>query len=330
MKLLILGGTKFLGRYLVASALARSHEVTLFNRGLTNPDLFPNAERLRGNRDGDFLALKGGKWDAVIDTCGFTSRQVRATAQLLADSVSHYTFISSISVYRDVDQGPRDETFPLEQLPDGAVEDVADSETYGARKGRAEKAAEESMPNRVLTVRPGMIVGPHDPTGRFLYWVRRTSGQRELLAPAPPAAPLQLIDVRDLADWVIRMAEHRRTGIYNATGPAAPLTFEGMLQQCQMSGSSDAKVTWVDEKFLLKQNVKPWSDLPFWLPQAHQDHFKINCQRSLSSDLAFRPLHETVADIRAWDGTSPHNQAAGIDAQREQELLERWKARKVS
>lgn len=325
MRLLILGGTKFLGRYLVESALARGHDVTLFNRGQTNPELFPTIERLRGNRDGDLQALKGHKWDAAVDTCGFTSGQVRATAELLAALVDHYTFISSISVYREVAQAPLDENSPLEQLPDRAVEDIGDTGTYGACKARAEQVAEEAMPNRVLNVRPGMIVGPYDPTGRFLYWVRRTSGQSELLAPGPPAAPLQLIDVRDLADWIIRMMELRKTGSYNATGPASPLTFEGMLQQCQIGGSSDATVTWVDEDFLLEQKVKPWSDLPFWLPQAQQGFLRIDCRRGLSSGLVFRPLHETVRDIRAWD--TSHNHVAGIDSMREQELLQRWKAK---
>jgi len=263
----------------------------------------------------------------VIDICGFTSEQVRATSKLLADSVNHYAFISSISVYRDFTKSGLDENGALEQLPDGVVEDGCDPETYGARKALAEQAAEEAMSNRVLTVRAGMIVGAHDSSGRFLYWVRRTAGSGELLAPGQPDAPVQLIDVRDLANWIITMVESGKVGIYNATGPASPLTFQQMLEQARAASSSSAVATWVDEQFLLDQNVKPFGDLPFWLPKAHKGFFEINCRRGISCGLVFRPLIETVRDTLAWDRSSFGKSQVGLSSERELELLRCWKER---
>jgi 2'-hydroxyisoflavone reductase len=326
MRLLILGGTRFLGRYLVERALARNHQVTLFNRRQSNPELFPEIEKLRGNRDGDLQALRGRKWDAVVDTCGFTSGQVRATAKFLADTVDHYTFISSISVYRDFTITGLNEDAVLGQLPEGLVEDIGNTETYGARKALAEQAAENAMPNRVLAVRAGLIVGPHDTSGRFLYWARRTACHGELLAPGNPHAPVQFIDVRDLADWTIRMVESGRAGIYNATGPASTLTFQRMLEQCRAASSSNAVVTWVDEQFLFEQNLKPFSDLPFWLPKTHYGFFEIDCRRSISSGLVFRSLIETVRDTLEWDSLHG-NDPVGLDSIREMQLLRCWKTR---
>jgi 2'-hydroxyisoflavone reductase len=314
----------------VERALVLNHQITLFNRGQSNPELFPEVEKLRGNRDGDLQALKGRNWDAVIDTCGFTPGQVRATTKLLTDSVGHYTFISSISVYRDFTKSGLDENAPLEELPNGVVEDSGNAETYGALKALAEKAAEATMPNRVLTIRAGLIVGPYDTSGRFLYWVRRTVRGGELLAPGQPDAPVQLVDVRDLADWIIKMVESRRAGTYNATGPASTLTFQQMLEQCRAAGSADVAMTWVDEQFLLEQKVKPFSDLPFWLPKSHKGFFEVDCRRSISCGLIFRPLVETVRDTRAWDRLSHGNNQVGLDSTRELELLTCWKTRRAT
>jgi len=199
MKFLILGGPKFLGRHLIEAALSHHHQVTLFNRGQTNSELFPAVEKLRGNRDGDLLALQGRQWDVVIDTCGFVSAKVRATARLLAGAVGQYVFVSSISVYHDFTKPGLDESTPVGQLPAGAIEDEQNSDTYGARKALCEEAAEATMPGRVLIVRAGLMVGPHDGSGRFLYWVRRAAQGGEILAPGDPEAPVQLIDARDLA-----------------------------------------------------------------------------------------------------------------------------------
>jgi 2'-hydroxyisoflavone reductase len=329
MKLLILGGTKFLGRHLVEAAMVRNHQVTLFNRGQTNPGLFPSVEKLRGNRDGELAVLKGRNWDAVIDTCGFASAKVRATASLLADSVGHYTFISSISVYRDFTKPGLDESAPVEQLPQGVGEDEASAETYGARKALCEQAAEAAMPGKVMSVRAGLLIGPHDASGRFLYWVRRTAQGGELLAPGHPDAPVQFIDARDLAQWIIRSAESGRVGIYNATGPVPALTFGQMLEQCSAATGGEVRMTWVAEQFLLEQRVTPFRDLPLWLPsQTDGGFFAVDCRRAMAAGLACRPLSETLKDILIWDRTagSPLGKPLGLQPNRELELLKAWES----
>jgi len=326
MTILILGGTQFLGRHLVQAALDCGHRVTLFNRGQTNPELFPEIEKLRGNRDGDLRALQGRKWDAVIDTCGMASAQVRATAQLLADSVAHYTFVSSISVYRDFTQPALDESAVVEQLPAGSIEDEKNRDTYGARKALCEQAAEEAMPGRVLNVRAGLIVGPHDGSGRFLYWVRRAALGGEMLAPGHPNVPVQLIDGRDLARWIIRMAELRSVGVYNATGPASALTFHQMLEHCATAGGGPLRMTWIDDQFLLENGVTPFSELPFWLPlESHRSFFAIDCRRAFASGLVCRRLFETASDTLAWDRATGAQGQIGLKLEREKELLETWK-----
>lgn len=331
MKFLILGGTTFLGRYLVQSALACKHPVTLFNRGQSNPELFPEVEKLRGDRDGDLRALEGRKWDAVIDVCGFVSGQVRATAKLLAGSADHYTFISSISVYRDFHRSGLDESAALEQLPAGVGEDMGNVATYGARKALCEQVAEDAMPGRVLSIRPGIIVGPYDTTGRFLYWVHRVASGGEVLAPGVPDRPVQIIDVRDLAGWIIRMVEMRNVGIYNATGPDTILTFRKMIEQCGMAACNEAQLTWVDEQFLLGQRVKPFVDLPFWLPSnTHRGFFEIDCRRAISSGLTFRPLTETAGDTLAWSQLGGDGVQVGLDEVRERELLKLWKTKSMA
>ena len=221
MKLLILGGTKFLGRHLVEEALARGHEVTLFNRGQLNPELFPEVEKLRGDRDGGLEALRGRRWDAVVDTSGFSPRVVRDSARLLADSVEHYTFVSSQSAYRDTSVPGVDENYPVGTITDERLREAEALkqseltaapffwEIYGALKALCERAAEEEMPGRVLNVRAGLIVGPHDFSDRFTYWPRRVSEGGEVLAPGDPGRQVQFIDVRDLAAWILDMAEAR-------------------------------------------------------------------------------------------------------------------------
>lgn len=328
LTLLILGGSQFLGRHLVQDALMRRHRVTLFNRGRTNPDLFPDVEKLRGNRDGDLRALEGRKWDAVIDTCGFVSANVRATAELLAGSIEHYTFISSISVYRDFSKPGLTEIAPLEQLAPGSAEQQGNLNTYGARKVLCERAAEEILPGKVLSVRAGLIVGPHDTLGRFTYWVRCAALPEEILTPGDPNAPVQLIDARDLARWTIDMAESGKTGVYNATGPAASLTFRQMLEQCQAASDVRAPLTWVENQFLLENGVAPFRDIPFWLPlETHKGFFAIDCHRAFASGLVCRPLIETARDTLAWVRTSGNQAQTGLTREREQELLRIWRSK---
>ena len=325
MRLLILGGTVFLGRALVEAALERGHEVSLFNRGRSNPDLFPEVEKLHGNRDGDLTALAGRRWEAVIDTCGYVPRIVRQSAELLAEAVEHYTFISSISVYADNSQIGLDESAAVGKLDDPAVEQVT-GETYGPLKAACEAAAEQALPGRVLTIRPGLIVGPHDPTDRFTYWPVRVARGGEVLAPGRPERPIQFIDVRDLAEWNIQMVEQRQVGVYNAIGPEQPLAMAQFLGACRMVSGSDATFTWVSEAFLAEQQVTPWTELPLWAPESDESlagFFKVDGRKAMAAGLTFRPLTTTLEATLAWAESRPadYQWRAGLTAEREGELL---------
>jgi 2'-hydroxyisoflavone reductase len=330
MKLLVLGGTKFLGRHVVETALARGDEVTLFNRGRLNRGLFPEVEKLRGDRDGGLDGLRGRRWDAVVDTSGYVPRVVRASAELLADAVEFYAFVSSVSVYADFSRR-NDEGSPLATLEDETVEEVT-GETYGALKAMCERAVEEVMPGRVLNVRAGLIVGPYDPTGRFAYWVERVARGGEVLAPAPPARQVQFVDARDLSRWMLRMAETRRGGVFNAGGPADGLTMGRLLEECLNVSRSDARITWAGEQFLLENGVEPWGGLPLWLPESDEKHrhfLDVPYDKAIAAGLTFRPLAETVRDTLAWLSAGSHvvayegvaAQVTTIKPEREAELL---------
>lgn len=327
MKLLILGGTIFLGRHLVEAARARGHEVTLFNRGQHNADLFPDVEKLRGDRDGGLDTLHGRRWDAVIDTCGYVPRLVRASAEALADAVAHYTFISSVSVYRDMRVPGIDENYPVGLLEDETVEEVT-GESYGPLKALCEQAAEQVMPGRVLSLRAGLIVGPYDVSDRFTYWPHRVAQGGEVLAPAPPEQPLQFIDVRDLAEWNIRMIEAGKTGVYNTDSPPGLATFGTLLDTCKAVSGSDARFTWVSSAFLTKAEVAPWMELSLWLgeDEEYAALYAVNCDKAARDGLTIRPLAETVQDTLAWSATRPadHEWRAGLKPEREVELLRSW------
>ena len=332
MNILIIGGTVFLGRHLVDAALARRHSVTLFNRGQHNPDLFPNVEKLRGNRDGDLDALKGRRWDAAIDTCGFIPRIVRASAELLANSVDHYAFISSISALSDLSQSDQDESAPVGKLKEGDSGEQVTEDSYGPLKALCEEAVEQAMPNRALIIRPGLIVGPHDPTDRFTYWPHRIAQGGEVLAPGDPNRPVQIIDARDLAEWNIRLIEAKTTGVFNATGPDYALTMGQVLEESKRVSGSDAHFTWIDEQFLLDSNVGSWIEMPLWIPEKENAPglFAINCRKAMAAGLTFRPLADSIRDTLSWDATRPANveRRAGMKPEREAELLQTWQSRK--
>ncbi|MBA3531663.1 MAG: NAD-dependent epimerase/dehydratase family protein [Ardenticatenales bacterium] len=328
MKLLILGGTIFVGLHLVEAALARGHEITLFNRGKHNAELFPEVEKLRGDRGGDLASLEGRRWDAVIDTTAYIPRAARATAALLADAVDHYTLISSISVYADRAEVGATENSALETMEDETVEEVT-GETYGPLKVLCERAVEETMPGRTLVVRPGLIVGPHDPTDRFTYWPYRVAEDNEVLAPGNPEQPVQVIDVRDLAEWNIRLVEAQQTGIYHATGPERLLPMRELLETCRRVSSSVSEFTWVSEEFLLANNIAPFSDLPLWVPEAMKLFGTVDCSKAIAAGLTYRPLEETIRDTLAWANTRPesHEWKACLTRERERELLALWRER---
>jgi 2'-hydroxyisoflavone reductase len=331
MEILVIGGTVFLGRTFVTAALEHGHAVTLFNRGKSNPELFPGIEKLIGDRGTDLSALEGHRWDAVVDTCGYVPRIVRQSAEMLASVVGHYTFISTVSVYADLSKPNTDENSPVGILEDETTEEVT-GETYGPLKALCEQAVMDAMPGRALVVRPGLIVGPHDVSDRFTYWVQRVSEGGEVLAPSPAILPIEFIDVRDLTEWILHMIEAPQTGVYNAVGPGQPVTMEQFLNTCKIVSGSDARFTWVDEAFLLQNEVQPWSEMPMWLPSENPEFsgmFAIHGEKALRAGLIHRPMQETIGDTLAWAKTRPdgYKMRAGISHQRERELIGLWNAR---
>ncbi len=323
MRLLLLGGTKFLGRATAEAALARGHELTLFTRGRTNPGLFAEAEHVHGDRGVDLSALEGREWDAVVDTSGYVPRVVRASAELLAASAEHYTFVSSGSVYVDGMPSGYDETWPVIELEDPEVEEVRD-DTYGGLKALCERVVEESFSGRAALLRAGLIVGPHDPTGRFTYWAHRVARGGEVLAPGPPDRQIQFVDVRDLGEWIVRLAEERTSGTFNAAGRA--LAFAELLEAARTAAGSDARPVWVDEELLLTHEIASWQELPLWLPQALEvAHFlEADVSRAVAAGLTFRPVEETVRGALEQAELVP---GVGLDARRERELLQLWHGR---
>ncbi len=330
MKLLILGGTGFTGPFQVAYALARGHEVTVFNRGRTNPGVLPDTvEQLLGDRNGELDALMGREWDAVIDVPATLPRWVRASAQLLKDSVGHYTFVSSISVYADVSTPGTDETAPVHTLADPDTEDY---QYYGGMKAASEAEARRAFPDRTLVIRPGLIVGPGDPTDRFTYWPVRIARGGEVLAPGTPQDPAQIIDARDLAEFIVRQVERRATGDFNATGPREPYAFGNLLGGIKDALGADARFTWADREFLARHEVAPWSHMPVWVPPVGEygGFGRVSIAKALAAGLTFRPLADTARATLAWHRTRPEERQsalrAGITAEREGELLVAWHA----
>lgn len=330
-----------MGRHIAAAALARNHEVTLFNRGKHSSRAPANVETIHGDRNSDLAKLQGRRWDALVDTCGYLPRAVRASAEILSPSVEVYVFISSLSVYADVSRLGIDESAPVaaltsEQLAkanqidaSGQASAVTYGAMYGGLKALCEQAAEEVLPGRVLVIRPGLIVGPDDYTDRFTYWVDRVARGGEVLAPGRPDRRLQLIDVRDLSEWIVRMIESKRTGVYNASSPPDSLTMGRVLEGCKTVSMSDASLTWVSDDFLLREKVAAWSEMPLWLPE-ETPHLKgfmfINCHKAVSSGLSFRPLNDTIQDTLTWREASCLNEElkAGLDSDKEQGLLRKW------
>ena len=341
LRILVLGGTAFLGPAFVEYALARGHEVTLFNRGRTNAHLFPDLEKLVGDRDGDLAALEGRDWDVVLDTSAYYPRVVDASAGLLADRVRQYIYISSISVYADFSVRGIDEDSPVGVITDEEIAEVDSvrkitGANYGPLKALCEQAAERAMPKRTCVVRPGLIVGPMDRSGRFTYWPTRVARGGEVLAPDAPDVPTEIIDVRDLAEFLVHAAERNTVGVFNATSPPEELTMGEMLDACRDVSGSDANFTWLSKEFLAEHEVAAWSDLPVWVPLDGEDagHPYVKVDRAVAAGLRFRPIRETVRGTLDWWATlSEEDQEkfglarAGLRPEREAELLAAWHAR---
>jgi 2'-hydroxyisoflavone reductase len=321
MNLLMLGGTVFLGRHLVDAARTRGHDVTLFTRGRHGAELFPELEKLRGDRTSDLSALQGRTWDAVIDTSGTLPHVVRASADLLAGAVGHYTFISSVAVYRDFPrQTGLDESAPLATLPAGAAVELSEA-SFAPLKAECERIVERAFPNRALVVRPGLIAGPHDPTGRFTYWPLRVADGGEVLAPGDPDAPAQVIDARDLAAWIIGSVERGLTGAFNATGREHVLTMSELLDVCRRE-CGPCTFTWLDDGFLLSHGVAARRDLPLWSPGA-LGAMTIDTTKARSEGLFCQDIRATVRDTFTWGSALPPERRPRqwLSRARETELL---------
>lgn len=342
MNLLILGGPRFVGRHLITAALAHNHHVTTFNRGRTAAQEFPEVEKLIGDRATDLSALAGRTWDAAIDTSGFLPQVVQRTVDQLRGHVGHYTFVSSISVFADVSKPGMDETAPVARLtpeqwkvvetidPSEPKNTPAFMELYGALKTECERVVEQAFPDRTAIVRPGLIVGPYDYMDRFPYWVSRVADGGEVLAPGRPARPVQLIDARDMAAWMVRLAENGVSGVFNATGPEKPIAMSEMLEACRDASMSSARFVWVDEKFLVDRKVGAWEELPMWVPETtstdHVGIMQMDIRRAMASGLTFRSVEETARDTLTWERTRvPHEWRAGLARDKEKKLLEEWK-----
>lgn len=338
-RVLILGGTGFLGPHTVAACKARGWKLTLFNRGQRNPRLFSadeEVETLLGNRDGGLDALKqavdaGRRWHAVVDTSGYVPRVVKDSATLLAPATEQYVFISTLSVYADTATPNQDEGGPLARLDDPANEDVMAN--YGALKALCEQAAEAACPGRTTNLRPGLIVGPGDPTDRYTYWPARLARGGEVLAPGGGDDPVQYIDVRDLAGFIARCIADRTCGIFNANGPAQRHLMRELVASCDaaaaelVSDRPETRVTWAPAEFLAAQGVSAWQDMPVWVPGTGetQGFHSMSSARAIAAGLAFRPHAETARDtLLWWRSQGAERQAslkAGLPPAREAEVL---------
>jgi 2'-hydroxyisoflavone reductase len=323
MRLLVLGGTVFLGRHVAAEALARGHEVTLFHRGRHGADLFPEAERLRGDRGCDLTALRGRTWDAAVDTSGYQPADVAASSALLADAgVEHLAFVSTCNVYPAWPAEPVSEDSPV----------WTEGDDYGPDKAACEREAEAALPGRVAALRAGLLCGPHDNVFRLPWWVRRIARGGEVLAPGDPDRPVQLIDARDLAAWIVDLGERRHAGVFNATAPPGRVTMGEVLEAAVAATGSDARLTWVPDDALVSADAGPWMELPLWIPAADgAGTWQIDAARAEGAGLRCRPVAETIADVWAWlaaggpeaegpDWLSPHAPPE-MAPEREAELL---------
>jgi 2'-hydroxyisoflavone reductase len=323
LRLLVLGGTRFVGRHVAQAGLEGGWEVTLFNRGLYDPSAFPAAEHRIGDRDGGLGALEHGSWDVVVDTCGYVPRIVRASAELLRPRIGVYVYISSAGVYADKSQPGLTEDAPLVALENPTGEDV--EADYDGLKAACEHAVQDSLDGGAAIVRPGLIVGPHDPTNRFTYWVTRIAAGGDVLAPEPPAQPVQVIDARDLAEWVLRLAAAGGAGTYNAVGDVS--TMGEVLSTIVAVTGGGARLRWIDERRLLAADLEPWRDVPLWLAPGTDPSYRgflaMSNARAKAAGLELRSLVETIRDTLDWARSTPApaDPPAGLDPHIERRLL---------
>ena len=339
LRILVLGGTGFIGPHMVQHALDRGHEVTIFNRGRTNTHLFPGVEKLVGDRNGQLDALAGRSWDVVIDNSGYYPSHVRMSAEALHESVNHYIFTSTIDAYRDYNVVGFDETYPLHPANPAREEDP--SRFYGPLKADCERIVREIYPESSTQVRPGWIAGPGDNNHLLTYWVVRIDRGGEVLAPGSPDDYMQLTDVRDLAEWYIQIAEDRIFGQFSAVGPV--MSWAEWLYGIRAVTTSDVSFTWVDADFLLQRDAKPWTDIPLWWPARNnwdprsfggniggEGAFAINPSLAHANGLGHRTVADTAEATLTWYRETfddwPEDRRPGFSAARERELLDAWHA----
>ncbi len=336
LRILILGGTAFLGPAEVEYAMARGHTVTLFNRGRTNPHLFPEVEKLVGDRAvPDYSALEGREWDAVIDNSANVASWVEDSTELLRDKAGSYLFVSTISTHKDnsilgqTEDGP---VFTREDYDEVIASDAGFGAQYGPNKAQAERYTLEAFGDGGMVVRPGLIVGPGDRSDRFTYWPVRIDRGGEVLAPGDGTDWAQIIDVRDLGRFLVHLVEENASGTFLATGPEAPLSMAGMLYGIRAITSADVKFTWVDADFLREHEVGAWMEMPVWVyPSEETRGFSsYDCSKAIAHGLTFRPLAETARDTLEWWRAKPEEEKAlrtGLDPEKEARILAAWHAR---
>lgn len=344
LRILVLGGTGFLGPAIVNAGIAAGHEFTLFNRGRRNPELFAKTtgvEQIHGQRrrpkagdakapPQDLKSLENRKWDAVVDTSGYYTGEVEDVCKVLAGNVGQYVYISSLSVYPslEVSADPIDEQSPLAKCADKYTQDLGPQfENYGGLKRHCEDAVAAAFPGKATLVRPGYIVGPGDPTDRFTYWPARFLRGGECLAPGSPDNDLQFIDVRDLGAWIVHLIEAGITGPFNAVGFDGRISVAEFLHTGKGTLNHGCTFTWVDDAFLEANKVTAWEEMGCWTPKAKNGHS--SNAKSIAAGAKYRPIAETIRDTAAWvtEGRGKGEWRAGMKAEREQELLAKWKAR---
>jgi 2'-hydroxyisoflavone reductase len=325
MKVLIIGGTRFLGRHLAESFLKNNHEVTLFHRGKTAlPGLIQGAEEIIGDREQDFSLIENRSWDAVLDTCGYFPRQVKKSAEALREKVSSYIFISSVSVYEDQSVRYLTENAKTAILKDPDTTEIG--ENYGALKAACEKEVQKVFGEGTLIVRPGLIVGPHDYTDRFTYWPYRGAKGGEILVPKMQDPTIRFIDARDLSDWIVRMTENQENGVYQAVGGS--YDFDDFIQKC-IPEKTEANIVPVSESFLIEEKVGEWIELPLWIAsEEYRGLDYADDSKAINKGLVFRPVKETIRDTAAWSlsrDISSDQWKAGLNPEKERSLLQKWK-----
>lgn len=332
LKILILGGTGFIGPHMVRYALDRGHEITLFNRGRSNTDLFPDLENLIGDRNGDLESLSGRRWDICMDNNASNIEWVKYSTEFLKDAVPLYFYVSSRSAYSDLSSIPMHAGAPTFTYETAGVEPGAERLPYGLQKALCERQVQGVFPGTSTVFRPGLIIGPGDRTDRFTYWPVRINRGGEVLAPGDPSDPIQIIDVRDLTEWMVRMAENGTTGVYNGVGPAIPRPIEQLLYGIRAVTTAETTFTWVPADFLAEHEVRPYSHMPVWMPPrpGREGFARFDLTPEVEAGLTYRPLAVTAKETLDYHFSRPADLQdplrAGLPAEREVEVLAAWHA----